>query len=137
MKTNKTKEWLQRGWRLDQEVQALEEAKAKALDRCLSVTAKIQEAPAGYSGDSDAKLIAYADFSAQIDKRVQDLVHIKREILQRLDQIDDPAMRQVMILRYLNFNTFEEIAVKMSYSYRHICRLHGLALEKLKKEKMS
>ena len=62
-----TKEWLNRGWALDREITALESAKRRAYDRCVSGVASVSGAPGG-GGASDGGMSRYADFAAQVDK---------------------------------------------------------------------
>lgn len=45
-----------------------------------------------------------------------------------IDQVKDDRLREVLLLRYVSIMSWEEIAVSMSYSYMHVCRLHGDAL---------
>ena len=47
-----TKDWLNRGWALDREITALESAKRRAYDRCVSGVASVSGAPGG-GGASD------------------------------------------------------------------------------------
>ena len=49
-----------------------------------------------------------------------------------VNKLDDATLRTLLILRYLNFQTWEMIACKMNYGYRHILRLHGNALIEIK-----
>ena len=50
-----TKDWLNRGWALDREITALESAKRRAYDRCVSGVASVSGAPGG-GGASDGGL---------------------------------------------------------------------------------
>lgn len=128
------KEWLQRGWKLDQEINALEEAKTKAYSRCISITTHLKDIPEAHEGNStsDDKLVAYADFCRTVDERIDQLVAVKQEILKVINQVGDQTLRTLLLRRYIVFQTWEQIAVDMNYSYQHICRLHGIALEKVK-----
>ena len=118
-----TKDWLNRGWALDREITALESAKRRAYDRCVSGVASVSGAPGG-GGASDGGLSRYADFAAQIDK----LVGIKQEIAAVIAQVPDTTLRTLLTKRYLNFEKWEKIAVYLNYSWRQVMRLHGQAL---------
>ena len=53
-------------------------------------------------------------------------------IVGRIKNIDEPY-RTILYLRYIkNFN-FESIASEIGYSYKQVLRLHGFALNILKK----
>ena len=57
----------------------------------------------------------------------------EQEIVQAvIDAVDEPDLRQLLILRYINGLTWEKIAVDMNYSWRHTLRLHGAALAAVK-----
>ena len=81
---------------------------------------------------SENKFVSYAAYSELIDKRIDRLYEIKKEILENVNKLDDATLRTILILRYLNFQTWEMIACKMNYGYRHILRLHGNALIEIK-----
>ena len=63
-----------------------------------------------------------------IDRKVDELVEVKREIMSAIHQISDRRYRLVLMKRYLDYKTFEKIAVEMKYSYKQVCRFHGRAL---------
>ena len=46
----------------------------------------------------------------------------------------DPRERTIIRLHYFQGYTWEEVAVEMGYTWRHVHRLHGKALEKLQGE---
>ena len=48
-------------------------------------------------------------------------------------KVEDPTRRNLLIYRYLDFETWESIAVMMNYSYVHVVHnLHPKAIEKIK-----
>ena len=52
----------------------------------------------------------------------------RKRINDALDQMTNEAERTLLILRYKQGMTFEQVAVEMDYSWRHTLRLHGSAL---------
>lgn len=42
--------------------------------------------------------------------------------------VPDPVQRQVLTLRYISRMKWEDIAIEVAYSYRHLERIHGEAL---------
>lgn len=46
-----------------------------------------------------------------------------------IDLVDDPVQREVLDRRYIRAEMWEDIAMRMNYSRRHINRLHGWALQ--------
>ena len=50
-----------------------------------------------------------------------------------IQSLDSPVYIDILYKRYVEYKTLEEIAVEMSYSYRQVLRLHGLALQDFKR----
>lgn len=100
-------------------------------ERQLSITRPISDMPRGSTPFTTADYVAEMD----ILKR-QLLLEMKREreayknILIVLNQLDG-IEREIMIMHYLMFLTWEEIACKVEKSYRWTQKLHGRALEKI------
>ena len=122
------KEYLRRAYKLNEEIDQLEAAKHKMFSRITSITPKYNSDT--ISGTRDPhKYDAYAQFAAEIDNRVDELVSIKSDILNTIKKVEDAKLRTLLIARYINFMTFEGIAVMMNYDWRHIMRLHSAALK--------
>lgn len=100
-------------------------------ERQLSITRPISDMPRGSTPFTTADYVAEMD----ILKR-QLLLEMKREreaykqILQVLNQLEG-IEREIMIMHYLMFLTWEEIACRVEKSYRWTQKLHGRALEKI------
>ena len=116
-----TKEWLMRGWEINKEINALLEEKERAFSRACSVTAPTdrEHVTTTRRNTFEEKTVRYADYEKKIDRRIDEL-------------LNDCTLRKLLIKRYLQFKTWEQIAVEMNYSYMHITRLHGKALQKVK-----
>lgn len=52
-----------------------------------------------------------------------------REILKAIDKIEDETERTLLIFKYINGNTWENICEKMSYSLRQVYNIHNKALK--------
>ena len=65
-----------------------------------------------------------ADLAADIE-RWTEAVRAVRDVI---GGVADPCLRAVLEHRYLRMQSWEQIAVDMSYSWRHLHRLHGMAL---------
>ena len=57
-------------------------------------------------------------------------VRVVREVI---GGVADPCLRSVLEHRYLRLQSWEQIAVDMGYSWRHLHRLHGVALAETRK----
>lgn len=128
------KEWLNRGRLLDLQINKLLAERDRTFDLAIKVTGSIQEDKVQTSkkNTSEMRFVKYTSYTDKIDKRVDELVEIKQEILSAINEVEDPTLRTLLQLRYINFETWEQIAIDMHYSYMQVCRLHGKALEKVK-----
>lgn len=130
-----TKEWLNRGWKLDKEIKALQNAKQKAFEMACNVSSSIDPNKVQYSkGNSiEDKLIRYADYVLIIDKRISELCHIQNEILIAINKIEDNVQRILLIERYINFENWDNIKEIIGYTdVSNVFRLHNKALKKIK-----
>lgn len=125
------KDFLQRGWHLDREINALLRARAEARSRALTTTRSPDCAPSGGTADPHATFDRLAELEDTIDRRVDALTAVKQEILTAIAGLEDPRYRTLLTERYVNFRTWEEIAVEMHYSFRRVTQLHGEALRAL------
>lgn len=128
------KEWLNRGRALNKTIEGLEKAKARAYDIAVGTAAELTEKVQESHGNSvEDRLVTYADYCRDIDKHKTELLKILKEIMEAIMKVEDPTLRNLLIYRYLNFETWESIAVMMNYSYVHVVHnLHPKAIEKIK-----
>lgn len=82
------------------------------------------------SGTSDL-----SGYAARLDELLQELEAEKemqmvtyREIRQQIGMVPDAIEQEILSRRYLVGQSWEKIAVEMKYSYRHVTKLHGHAL---------
>lgn len=68
----------------------------------------------------------------KIKAEIDEYVRIENEIREVINRQDDVDERLLLRLRYIEFNTFEQIAIKMNYSLRQIWRIHKKALKNVK-----
>jgi hypothetical protein len=92
------------------------------------------------SGDAMANaVIRIVDLEQQVSEKCQRYADMRTEIIDQIQSLDDPRYVEVLYLRYVRYMRMEEIACVMhkpngaSYSYQHILRLHGEALQKFSK----
>lgn len=79
----------------------------------------------GYAAKIDELL---RDLEKQMNKRIELRLRISREIESMSDETESLILRY----KYIQGLSFEEIAVRLGYTYRHTTRLHGKALENFK-----
>lgn len=73
------------------------------------------------------------DLENELNKRIDEFVDLKAEVTAKIDAVPDTDCRLLLMLRYLNFKTWEEIAEEMNYSYQWVHKIHNKALKSLQK----
>lgn len=128
------KEYLGQAYRLDQRINSKLEQVASLNDLANKVTTTLTGMPKNPNratstmADAVAKII---DLQAEINRDIDCLVDLKREIVAVIKTVDNPEYQTLLEKRYLCFETWEQIAVDMDYSIQHIYRLRDKALSKI------
>lgn len=129
------KEFLQRGWKVDLEIRELLQAKEEAFHRALHAGSgdgeRVQQS---VDNRQESRNVEYANYSLHIDRKIDELCAIKDEILDIIMQVEDSALRTVLIARYINFKSWESIMVDMGYSWRQVMRMRARALAEVEQK---
>lgn len=127
------KQWLNRGYRINEEIDELMREQKQALLQATSTALGGGEKVQSSNGNTvERRFVNYAAYSETIDKRIDELYSVKNEILAAINEVEDNTLRRLLILRYIKFYTWEEIAEKMNYSYVHVVHnLHPKALKRV------
>ena len=84
------------------------------------------------SGASD--LSAYAakldELLGELEEQMNERIQLRREIVRKIECMESETEKAVLRYRYIHMLKWEEIAVKMSYTWQHIHRIHGKALSR-------
>jgi DNA-directed RNA polymerase specialized sigma subunit len=73
------------------------------------------------------------DFECEINKDIDELVELKREIDCVIKRVTSLEERTVLEMRYLSLLPWEQIAVKLGFSLRNVQYIHGRALSEVEK----
>ena len=65
----------------------------------------------------------------QIENRIKEKEERLDRITDAVNAVSNESERRLLLLRYIDGFTLEEIADQMRFSYRHILRIHNNALE--------
>lgn len=85
-------------------------------------------------GNQAAKIAdQIAELEVKALKKRGELWLKRAEIIETIGLVQDEALNRLLWLRYVQGVSFEEVAVDMHYSYRHVTRLHGEALQRVEK----
>ena len=103
--------------------------------KCLAmkVTQNFSPAPGGSESGSpiERPMDKVDELERKITQAIDELADVRKEIEDVLGQLEDEKLRRLMEYRYIDGLTWEQVAEKMHYSWRHTCRLHGEALDKI------
>ena len=128
-----TKQWLNRGYKLRETIKMLEKAQMRAYDIVTGTTITLSErVQESHGNGTENKLITYADYCKQIDCHKTDLFDILKQITNVIMKVDNNIYKNILISRYINFETWEIIAQNIGYSYKQTQRLHKKSLQKVK-----
>ena len=126
------KEYLSQAIRLNQrinsklyQVASLNELAEKAT-HTLSCMPKSPNRSTSVMEDTVVKIV---DMQAEIDRDIDRLVDLKREIINVIKAVNNIECQTLLELRYLCFKTWEQIAVDMGYTVRHVYRRHDSAID--------
>lgn len=89
-----------------------------------------------HEGQSVALDEAVAKYTDACDEAAHDLSRmevLRGEIQGAIDSVPDKTLRSLLYWRYICGYTWEQVAVKMNYSYRRATQLHGTALQHVAK----
>ena len=123
-------EWLKSYRALDGKIESMTEQLQVWNARATKITATISQEPkAAGSGDQLQRCI---DQICELQTEIAQLRKRKQEIDTAIHGLNEKSYQDILWYRYIQGMTFEEIAIKMNYSWRQVCRKHKNAVEKLK-----
>lgn len=130
------KQYLRQIWRLDNIINAKLDQVTELRSLAEKITSQPRHDATQVVGGSDrisdivSKIV---DLETEINKSIDELIDLKQEIMALIDSMPNDDYKLLLTLRYLNYKTWEEIAVEMNYTYRWIHVLHGRALAEFEK----
>ena len=126
------KEYLWRVRDAEQELRQLEMEYKQARDDMLHLKAieydkeRVSTSRIGDLSDAIAALEQYAeDVKAQWDR----LIALRKAAKVLIDRVPDGRYRAILQGRYLYGQSWEQVAVGLGYTYRHVLWMHGKALQ--------
>lgn len=76
------------------------------------------------------KLIALEE---ELDRLIDEYVTTKNRIIGEIHELNNTNYITLLYKRYVEYKTFEEIAVEMHYTYEWIREMHGYALQEFER----
>lgn len=125
------KEYLEQAFRLDQRINSKLSQITSLNDlamKCTSTITGMPHNPSPSVSSMEDAICKIVDLEDEINQDIQDLVDLKREIVQVIKNVDNLECQTLLELRYLCYKTWEEIAVEMEYGIDNVYRLHRKAI---------
>ena len=126
------REFLNQAYKLDQRINSKLEQVSVLNDLALKATSTVTGMPHspnhGGFRVSDA-IVKIIDLQDEINRDVDALVDIKREIMHVIKAVDNIDCQLLLEMRYLCYRTWEQIAVDMDYSIDNVFKVHRRALQ--------
>lgn len=126
--------YLSRYRRLNERIDRLLEEQSRWREMALKITPVLSQTPGG--GESGSPIERPMDKVLEIDEEIKreidELQTVRQEIRAALNQLEDENLKLLMEYRYIDGLTWEQIAVKMNYCWRQVCRKHGQALTQIR-----
>lgn len=99
-------------------------------DMAKKITQEYTDMPKGNGGVNRLEMaVENIDrLEREMNEDIDRLVDLRLDIQRAIKGVDDETLQELLERRYIHGQTFERIADEMYYSYMHICRLHGRAL---------
>lgn len=97
---------------------------------------KYDAVPRGGSGPSDPVAELAGRHLALCEQYTEAVTRLSAQMAEIEAAIEplEPTERTIIRLHYFQGLTWEQVAVEMNYTWRHVHRLHGKALEKLQEQ---
>lgn len=132
-----TKDYLGQIYRLDRTIKnkMTELAEYKTLAYNISAVCNSERVQTSLTQDKIGNSIAkIEEMERKLDLMIDEYVDKKNLIISQIDKIEKVEYYEVLIAKYVEKKNFEEIAAELGYTFRHITRLHGEALQAFEKK---
>ena len=131
---NELKIWyLSRYRSLNERIDRLLEEQSRWREMALKITPTLSQTPGGGESGSpiERPMDKVLEIDEEINREIDELQIVRQEIRAALNQLEDENLKLLMEYRYIDGLTWEQIAVKMNYCWRQVCRKHGQALTQI------
>lgn len=132
-----TKEYLNQVSRLNRKIQnrISELSEYKELAYGINAINYDEKVQSSMSSDRIGNALAKIEkMENELNDAIDEYADLKSHIVSQIENMENENYFEVLFSRYIEKKSFEKIADEMSYTYRHITRLHGNALVEFEKK---
>lgn len=124
----KAKEYMMQIRNMDERIKSLEKSAADAYERSTATTTDYQKPAIDRSSGNPRLEENYVELVERIRWEKDELLRVYEDVTATISKIKRNEYATLLTSYYLLEWSFEQCAVSMGYSYRHIIRIHGEAL---------
>jgi len=131
-KANEAKEYLEQIQLCDKKINSKLEELCRLNALAYKVTSTLKAVAVFGSGTQDKvgdAVSRIVDLQREINDDIDKYCDKKAEVRALIDQIKNPDELDVLSKRYLLYESLEQIACEMGFTYRNVCYIHGRALQ--------
>ena len=129
-------EFLSRYKEIDYEINRLCEELSVWRARVTKITPTYSSQPKGGQQEDQLQsaIEKIMELEEQINAEIDSLQKARTDIIKAVRTVNDKSLQKLLVLRYLSQGknySWEDIAIDLNYTYRHVTRIHKFALDKL------
>lgn len=127
-----TKEFLSQAFYIDKRIQSKMEQVSTLNNLATKASVAYSDMPGSATRNihkMEDALLKIIDLETEINEDICKLVDTKKDIVHKIKDVENTEYQTLLELRYLNFKTWEQIAVEMNYELRWLYRIHNKALD--------
>jgi DNA-directed RNA polymerase specialized sigma subunit len=123
--------WLERAFYAEKLAKAYLEKCERERSFAERLSRTFSESGSNSGNSTEDALIRLAVTERKTQEKLQELVRVREEISEAIQQIEEPDLQAVLVWHYLNYFTFEQTAEKMHYGTATVYRKHKQALNQI------
>ena len=130
-KQNPAKAYLMRYRALSHKCAALERAIRSAMENATNTTVALKEICVQTSGGGDMManaVVSAIDATKILEEQRQEATRIMNEIMSAIKSVPDDTQQTILIEKYINGRTLQQIQTDIHYEKRNTIIIHGRAL---------
>lgn len=140
LEKNRAKAYLWRIRKIEKDIRNIEDMIRDVREEQETIRSAWPDGQPHGTGTTDPTAQAVIDLEVKIGeyerkllRHKSDLWRAKMDILDTISKVEDAKLSRLLYLYYVDGRTWEEVAVELTYSWRHTLRRHGQALQEVEK----
>ena len=130
------REYLSQVFRIEQRIKAKEIKSAEFESLAGSIPShKLDGIRVDHTRRTDAPFVYWIEKKAEVDEQIRNLRVkqnvLKGEIMTTIEQLESEEYQSLLVMRYFNFRTWEDIADELAITERTVYRWHNDALSQI------